>query len=390
MASSKGTSSTKRTSPKIPHTSQPPRKPPASIRPLPPYSSGEPTLDAVLLPLLSDSEPGKERERAHALEQARTRLLDHSQPTDAPHLIALLNEEVLTLGDLPLPSHSSPPQSQQQRLKLARLEQTRADRLSYLAVLFAAACLHAPAQKHLATILSAPYSALIKERLALQITATHVPLLTPLRKALFKALKLSPPDPSPEERNFISSIARSLQTHIPPEEFFTALQPLFEPKEIATLRGALRAQMILTDLDTTQLASAWRPILGSLLRSATVAQAACDLLMNLPPSPDDSVFAAAALEEHLDQGYPPDGALLSLIARAPHPEAVKTLLRALDAELEPDWQTILSGIKRTKNTLAAEPLLHWIERHKKRTEHLDSWDGYTAARNLVHSLIPPR
>jgi hypothetical protein len=384
MASRKGAPTSKGQKPEAkPPGGPPPPTASAPPRPLPLYRSGEPDLDAVLLPLLARSEPG--RERPLDLEHARSRLLLASKPSDRAHLIALLSPEALDLGSPPEPPRPSAPRSQEQRAAQARLDHARSDRLDYLGLLFAAACLHDQAHRRLAEILREPHPALLKERLVLQLMGTSTPLAPALIEALRALLRDAPAAPSAEERNLLSSAARALQVHLGALAL-ESLHPYLTAEALQAPGGVLRAQMILTDLAPERLDASWRPVLRELLGNPTLASFACDLLAGLPPDPGDAVLAAAALESQLDRGDSPDGYLIWLLARAPHKEAAPTLLRLLDAEIDPDWQTILDGLERLADASAAEPLLRWIERHRKRTGRPGSWDGYDTARRLARRL----
>jgi hypothetical protein len=386
MASRKGAPTPKGPKPEAqPPGAQPPPGGWTPPRPLPLYRSGEPDLDAVLLPLLARSEPG--RERPLDLEHARSRLLLASKPGDAAHLIALLSPEALDLGSSPPPPRASAPRSQEERAAQARLDHARADRLDYLALLFAAACLHDTAHRRLAELLRGPHPAVLKERLILQLLAASGPLAPAVLEALRELLRTAPAAPSAEERNLISGAARALQVHLGALAL-DSLRPYLTAEATQTPGGVLRAQMILTDLDPERLDASWRPALGELLGNPALASFACDLLAGLPPDRQDAVLAAAALEAQLDRGDPPDGYLIWLLARAPHKEAAPTLLRLLDAEIDPDWQTLLDGLERLGDASAAEPLLRWIERHRKRTGRPGSWDGYDTARRLARRLAP--
>jgi hypothetical protein len=361
---------------------------PALPRPLPPYRSEDPELDAVLLPLLARAEP--ERERPLDLEHARRRLVEQSQPGDARHIIALLQGDALDLGTLPPAPTPTPPRPSEERTAQARAEQARAARLAYLSLLFAAACLHPVAQEHLALLLRSAHAPALKERLALQVSCARCPLGAPLQQALLEVLQCAPALPSPEERNLLSNAARALQAHLDEPGALAQLQPFLGASSLAAPGGIARAQMILTDLDTSRLAPGWRPVLRTLLHHPALAPFACDLLGALPTDPDDAVEAGLALAAQLDQGSEPDGYLLWLLARAPHPQASPLLLRALDAEFDPDWQTALAGLERLDDPGAAQPLLAWIERHRKLTGRPGSWDGYDAARRLAQRLARRR
>ncbi|MCS6900037.1 MAG: hypothetical protein RMJ98_09680 [Myxococcales bacterium] len=350
---------------------------------MPPYRSGEPDLDAVLLPLLARSEPG--RERPLDLERARTRLLSGSKPSDGVHLLALLSPEALDLGSPPTLPRSSVLRSQEEHAAQARLDHARTNCLDYLGLLFAAACLHDQVHHRLAEILRGHHPAILKERLVLQLLNASRPLAPVILEALQEILRSAPPAPSAEERNLISSAARAIQVHLGTLAL-DSLRPYLVQEALLAPGGELRAQMILTDLDPERLDASWRPVLGNLLQHTALASFACDLLAGLPPDPQDSERAAAALEAHLDRGEPPDGYLIWLIARAPHPGAASVLLRCLDAEIDPDWQTILEGLERLGDPGTAEPLLHWVARHRKRTGRPGSWDGYDAARRLARRL----
>lgn len=387
MASSKGAPTPRGRKPKAPPAPTAPPGPAAPPRPLPPYRSGEPDLDAVLLPLLARAEPG--RERPLDLEHARARLLLASKPGDAPHLVALLSPEALDLGGAPEPPRSSAPRSQEQRLALARVDHARAARLDHLALLFAAAALHEQGQRRLAEILRGPHPALLKERLALQLIAAPGPLHASVLEALRLLLDRASPSPSPEERNLTSGAARALQAHLSQDDALAALRPYLADEAITSPGGAVRAQMILTDLDAVPLSTDWRPVLGGLLKFPALASFASDLLAGMAPDPTDAVLAAAALAAQLDRSEPPDGYLVWLLARSPHPGAAPTLLRLLDAEFDPDWQTILEGIERLGDASTAEPLLQWVERHRKRTGRPGSWDGFEAARRVARRLTNP-
>lgn len=357
-------------------------------RPLPAYRSHDPGLDDVLLPLLARAEPGAERPLD--LERARARLLLAPSPSDAAHLVALLADDALDLGAPLPPARPAALRTDDERRQRASLEHARTERLAYLAVLLAAACLHPASQERVAAILKNPaLDPALRERAALQVMASRGPLSAAIPQALRAVLDQASPEPSAEERNLLSSAARALLRHLSPADALAALRPYLEEPALSSAGGVARAQMILTDLETERLQQSWRPVLGALLRPLPLSSFACDLLAGMQPDPADAAAAAPLLTEQLDRGELPDNYLVWLLARAPHPGASALLLRLLDAGHDPDWATLLQGLRRTGDASAAEPLLRWIERHRERTGRQSSWEGFEAARTVARALRAP-
>jgi hypothetical protein len=361
---------------------------PVLPRPLDPYRSGVASLDEVILPLLAHAEPGAER--AVDLERARLRLLRAPEPGDAPHLVALLGGAALDLGVLPPPPDPAdkrrpPAQRREIRRRWEAASEARRGRLAYLGLLFAAATLHEASQRRLAELLRAPLDPEIKGRLAFSLGESAAPLSADLEAALLAGLDA----PGEEGLPFVGHASRALFRHLSPERACAALAPRFEPAALAARGGVQRAAMILTDLDTSRLAPAWRPIFGRLLRVPPLAGFAGDALVTLPADPSDLPLALEILEDQLARGPYLDGYVVSLLARSAVPSSVPMLLRLLEG-LDPDWQTLFAGLERAADATVVPAIEAWVKRHAARTGRKSDWEGFVSARKLIDKLKSAR